>query len=158
MGDYNYKGNRFDRNHKDFRRNNIEKQNTENQDITSIKNKVEDEVEKVNKMEDTENQDITSIEDTDETKILDEMNYLNIDKKQEENLVDGGKIFKHGSVINCNTLNFREKPNKEAIILHTFSAGENIIYTETNSPDWFEVKDKDGKIGYCMSEYIKVEV
>lgn len=149
MGDYNYKGNRFDRNHKDFRRNNIEKQN-----ITSIEDKVEDAVEKVNKIEDTENK----VENAEETKILDEMNYLNIDKKQEENLVDGGKIFKHGSVINCNTLNFREKPNKEAIILHTFSAGENIIYTETNSPDWFEVKDKDGKIGYCMSEYIKVEV
>lgn len=153
MGDYNYKGNRFDRNHKDFRHNNIEKQNTENQEITSIEDKVENVVEKVNK-EDIENK----VENAEETKILDEMNYLNIDKKQEENLVDGGKIFKHGSVINCNTLNFREKPNKEAIILHTFSAGENIIYTETNSPDWFEVKDKDGKIGYCMSEYIKVEI
>lgn len=154
MGDYNYKGNRFDRNHKDFRHNNIEKQNTENQEITSIEDKVKNVVEKVNKEEDIENK----VKNAEETKILDEINYLNIDKKQEENLVDDGKIFKHGSVINCNTLNFREKPNKEAIILHTFSAGENIIYTETNSPDWFEVKDKDGKIGYCMSEYIKVEV
>lgn len=99
----------------------------------------------------------TTVEEAKEPKIED-TNYLNIDKQPEEELVANGKVFKHGTVTNCNTLNFREKPDKTSNIIHTFNAGENILYSETDSQEWFEVKDKDGKIGYCMSEYIKIEV
>lgn len=87
-----------------------------------------------------------------------ETNYLEIDKEPKENLNVNGLIFKHGTVIGCNTLNFRKNPNKLSDVIGTFKSGDEILYTETNDPDWFEVKDSTGKIGYCMSEFIKIEV
>lgn len=85
-------------------------------------------------------------------------NYLDLDKESKENLNINGILFKHGTVIKCNMLNFREKPDKTSKIIGTFNNGDNILYSETDSPDWYILKDKNGKIGYCMSEFIKVEV
>lgn len=85
-------------------------------------------------------------------------NYLELDKQEKENLNYNGVLFKHGTIANCNVLNFREKPNKGAKVIGTFNFGENILYSETNDPEWFMLKNKEGKIGYCMSEFIKIEV
>lgn len=85
-------------------------------------------------------------------------NYLDLDKESKENLNINGILFKHGTVAKCNMLNFREKPDKTSKIIGTFNNGDNILYSETDSPDWYILKSNDGKIGYCMSEFIKVEV
>lgn len=85
-------------------------------------------------------------------------NYLELDKQEKENLNINGILFKHGTIANCNILNFREEPKKGAKIIGTFNFGDNILYSETNDPEWFMLKNKEGKIGYCMSEFIKIEV
>lgn len=85
-------------------------------------------------------------------------NYLDLDKESKENLNINGILFKHGTVTKCNMLNFRKKPDKTSEIIGTFNNGDNILYSETDSQDWYILKDDKGKIGYCMSEFIKVEV
>lgn len=111
-------------------------------------NKIVENQEKTNYVETSEEKKVENIHNT---------NYLELCKEKKENLKENGILFKHGTVVKCNQLNFREKADKLSKVIHTFALGEEILYSETESPDWFIVKDKEKKIGYCMSEFIKIE-
>lgn len=111
------------------------------------------------KTEEVKEQEDVKVEETPKTEQnINNTNYIELDKKPEEKLNDNGVIWKHGSVYNCNNLNFRKKPDKLSEVIHTFGAGDDILYAETNDQEWYQIKDKNGVIGYCMSEFIKIEV
>lgn len=142
-----------------FRGNNFNRPNNVRNEQFSQKHNnqpVDEEVKEVNRPVTDEVKEV--VEEVKEVDDFKKTNYLELDKKEKENLNFNGVLFKHGTVANCNVLNFRLEPKKGAKIIGTFNFGENILYSETNDPEWFMLKNKEGKIGYCMSEFIKIEI
>ncbi len=85
-------------------------------------------------------------------------NYLNLVKKEEPLSSPDDMEWKFGNVFNCSSVNFREKPSLDAKILMEIPNGTEIQFTEFDENlDWVRVKTKEGKLGYCMFDYINAE-
>lgn len=64
-----------------------------------------------------------------------------------------------GIVSNCNKLNVRSAPTKEAKVICIIDAKTKIIIDpDTSTDDWFHVylTEGDGTEGFCMKEFITV--
>lgn len=65
---------------------------------------------------------------------------------------------KVGTVVNCDKLNIRVKPNKEARILTVMEEGTSLTINPVRSThNWYSVKLDSGLYGYCMREYVNVD-
>ncbi len=72
-----------------------------------------------------------------------------VEEPQEEPTVKGG------TVINCGSLNVREKPELEATVLGVINAGSFVsIEKEESTAEWFKVTTETGLEGYCVRKYI----
>lgn len=62
-----------------------------------------------------------------------------------------------GTVVKCDMLNVREKPNRAAKVLEIISKGASVdVFTTESTNDWYKVSTAEGFVGYCMKEYIKL--
>ena len=65
------------------------------------------------------------------------------------------KTVKGGTVINCGSLNVREKAEAEADVLGVINAGSFVsIDKEASTAEWFKVTTEAGLEGYCVRKYI----
>ena len=55
--------------------------------------------------------------------------------------------------VNCNLLNVREQPNKDAKVLLVVKLEDEITLLDTINNEWCKVETND-TIGYCMTEFI----
>ena len=62
---------------------------------------------------------------------------------------------KGGTVINCGSLNVREKPEADAAVLGVINAGTFVsINKEGSTAEWFKVTTEAGLEGYCVRKFI----
>ena len=77
---------------------------------------------------------------------------------KEESTVEEPKedpTVKGGTVINCGSLNVREKPEADAAVLGVINAGTFVsINKEGSTAEWFKVTTEAGLEGYCVRKFI----
>lgn len=77
---------------------------------------------------------------------------------KEESAVEEPKedpTVKGGTVINCGSLNVREKPEADAAVLGVINAGTFVsIDKEGSTAEWFKVTTEAGLEGYCVRKFI----
>ena len=64
---------------------------------------------------------------------------------------------KTGKVVNCQLLNVRKRPKRDAEILRVIAKDDEVeILNEilTNTEKYLRVKLSDGTYGFCMAKYI----
>ena len=61
-----------------------------------------------------------------------------------------------GVVHNCEKLNIRKKPDKDADVLCTLNSGTEVLINDANE-DFYSVVTESGIDGYCMKQYVKVK-
>ena len=64
---------------------------------------------------------------------------------------------KTGKVVNCQLLNVRKRPKRDAEILRVIAKDDEVeILSEilTNTEEYLRVKLSDGTYGFCMAKYI----
>lgn len=63
------------------------------------------------------------------------------------------KTFK---VVDCTSLNIREKPDKTSTILCVISVGDTVLVnSDSLEEDWLNVSIQNDVIGYAMKEYLE---
>lgn len=65
---------------------------------------------------------------------------------------------KTGKVVNCQLLNVRKRPKRDAEILRVIAKDEEVeILNEVlvNTEEYLRVKLSDGTYGFCMAKYIE---
>ena len=65
-----------------------------------------------------------------------------------------------GIVANCEKLNVRAKPNKNAEVLTIIKKGDEVRVIDDSIEGWLNVSidlGTEGFIGYCMKDYIEIE-
>lgn len=60
---------------------------------------------------------------------------------------------KTGRVVNCQLLNVRKRPKRDAEILRVI-AKDDVVEILNNTGEFLRVKLSDGTYGFCMSTYI----
>ena len=77
---------------------------------------------------------------------------------KEESAVEEPKedpTLKGGTVINCGSLNVREKPETDAAVLGVINSGTFVsIDKEGSTAEWFKVTTDAGLEGYCVRKFI----
>lgn len=64
-------------------------------------------------------------------------------------------VVKGGTVINCGSLNVREKPEADAVVLGVINAGSFVaIDKEESTAEWFKITAESGLEGYCVRKFI----
>ena len=71
-----------------------------------------------------------------------------IEKKEELN-----QEVKTGRVVNCQLLNVRKRPKRDAEILRVIAKDDEVEILNT-AGEFLRVKLSDGAYGFCMSTYI----
>ena len=61
----------------------------------------------------------------------------------------------YGVVANCEKLNMRSKPSKQADVICILTKGDNVEIVETKGEFYF-VKSEDSQ-GFCMKEFIEIK-
>lgn len=88
-----------------------------------------------------------------------ETNYKKYSKQNEtEEVVTETAEVKQvlGVVFNCEKLNVRKEPNKDAVVLSTLNTGTEVLINDANE-DFYSVVTESGIEGYCMKQYVKVK-
>ena len=63
-----------------------------------------------------------------------------------------------GEVVNCNKLNVREEPKKDAKVVGVIEKGAIVnVDPEIGENDFYTVYTPDGLIGYCMKTFIAIK-
>lgn len=66
--------------------------------------------------------------------------------------------FATGVVVDCNSLNVREHPDRKADVISILMNGAEVQVNVTNSYDeWYHVFTATGLDGFCMKKYIAVK-
>ena len=75
-----------------------------------------------------------------------------------EPVVEKTPEFVYGVILNCEKLNVRKEPNKEADVVLVMDSKTTFIIDESASTeDWFCVCSADGKrVGFCMKKFVAV--
>lgn len=62
-----------------------------------------------------------------------------------------------GMLLNCDKLNVRTEPNKNAeVVFVADSKTEFIIDEATSTEDWFSIRTAAGVEGFCMKKFVAV--
>lgn len=62
-----------------------------------------------------------------------------------------------GVLLNCEKLNVRTEPNKEADVVLVANSKTEFVIDESNSTeDWFSVRTAAGIEGFCMKKFVAV--
>lgn len=67
-----------------------------------------------------------------------------------ENMVNG-KIF------DCQKLNLREEPSRDANVVEVLDESSILIVDKENSTEDFYKVEVNGKIGYCVKKFVKID-
>lgn len=97
-----------------------------------------------------------------EAVVLDEsdINVEGITKEESEPIVEDtpDHVLVHG-VVNCDRLNIRCNPNIHSNVRCTVKAGTELMINKESSTDrWYSVCTSAGVEGFCMKDYIKVDI
>lgn len=64
-----------------------------------------------------------------------------------------------GTVIKCKALNIREEADIRSDIVCVIPVGSNVMIDTTNySGEWFKVCTEAGLEGYCLSEFVSIDM
>ena len=128
---------------------NYNKMSTEN--VESLKDPVVNEA-----IDEKQDVSIETVEETvDQKQDLEQENETakDVDTKSEKDPVKG-------IVANCEKLNVRAKPNKNAEVLTIIKKGDEVRVIDDSVEGWLNVSidlGTEGFIGYCMKDYIEIE-
>lgn len=62
-----------------------------------------------------------------------------------------------GLVANCNRLNVRSLGTMTSGVVAILTRGDSVLIDpEKSTHNWYSVKTKNGKNGYCLKQYIKI--
>lgn len=74
-----------------------------------------------------------------------------------ENKEESKPEVKTGKVVNCQLLNVRKRPRRDAEILRVIAKDDEVEILNSvqfNAGEFLRVKLSDGTYGFCMSKYI----
>ena len=75
---------------------------------------------------------------------------LEVKETQDEN--KSPKIFK---VVNCSSLNVREKADKSSPVLSVISEGDTVfVNPDSLGEEWLNISTQNDVVGYAMKEYL----
>lgn len=62
-----------------------------------------------------------------------------------------------GVVANCSKLNVRRKPTKDSEPVVVIEADDEVqIVNSGDNSNWYKIRTKDNRVGYCMKDYIQI--
>lgn len=81
-----------------------------------------------------------------------------VDTVMPEPVVEETPKFVIGTVIDCNSLNVREHPDRKADVLTILMSGTDVqIAIDEKLDEWYHVYTATGLDGFCMKNYIALK-